>query len=456
MDGIDDDRTTQRRADFAHFTTLSDEEKFSFMIEHIATTNQGVINRLDEAFEAIHIQGANLEQATKQSTVGYNLLFQARKDLNNTVLRLETLPDSALSVGATPPTNASTGGGGRRTKTATPNEFKGESDAVDGFLADLWLLWQSDPIAYTSDAQKIGCALSYVKGGTAQVWKENAVKAMKDGTGYKTWSEFESDFVVSFKGGAQVEIAQRRMEVLRMEVLRQGGDSAVSYFAQLESLNKTAGFNETTLIMLVKRGVHQNIVEQVYRMVDMPTDYAGWKAAVLKQDGAYRAWRTFKNSQNSASGNPTPPRENKGNPTPTANPRNPTFSQSVGWKGPTFRQTDRAAGRNLTTVGVLVNAARPQRPQPPPILDQCQWRSTETRHRATLNSAATSVASMGTSSATVRSPPPDPTARGSSASLTKNPRPPRQRVSRVNRHLSPFPYTPVRNPTTDISLYVPE
>ncbi|KAF7321779.1 Retrotrans-gag domain-containing protein [Mycena kentingensis (nom. inval.)] len=283
MDGIDDDRTTQRRADFAHFTTLFDEEKFSFMIEHIATTNQG--------------------------------------DLNNTVLRLETSTDSASSVGATPPTNASTGGGGRRTKTATPNKFKGESDAVDGFLADLWLLWQSDPVAYTSDAQKIGSALSYVKGGTAQVWKENAVKAMKDGTGYKTWSEFESDFVVFFKGGAQVEIAQRRMEVLR-----QGGDSAVSYFAQLESLNKTVGFDETTLIMLVKRGVHQNIVEQVYRMVDMPTDYAGWKAAVLKQDGAYRAWRTFKNSQNSASGNPTPPRENKGNPSPTTNPRNPTFS----------------------------------------------------------------------------------------------------------------------------------
>jgi hypothetical protein len=88
--------------------------------------------------------------------------------------------------------------------------------------------------------------LSYMKDGSASQWANNVVLAMQtqDATGsYSTWADFRLAVLEAFKGIAQVEIAQAKMEKLR-----QGKSTATEYFTVLDSHNKTAAYDEVTLI----------------------------------------------------------------------------------------------------------------------------------------------------------------------------------------------------------------
>jgi hypothetical protein len=128
---------------------------------------------------------------------------------------------------------------------AAPCMFNGDSKQVDQFLADCWLNFNSNT-AYTTDSMKITFALSYIKDGSASQWANNVVLAMQtqDATGsYSTWVDFRLAVLEAFKGGVQVEIAQ-----VKLEKLRQGKSTVTEYFTVLDSLNKTAVYDEVTLI----------------------------------------------------------------------------------------------------------------------------------------------------------------------------------------------------------------
>ncbi|KAJ7627456.1 hypothetical protein FB45DRAFT_1029798 [Roridomyces roridus] len=127
-------------------------------------------------------------------------------------------------------------------------------------------------------------------------WAENVVKAMRNGSGtgaYTTYAVFEADIISSFKGGAQVEEAQSKMEHLR-----QANGTAMSYFTILDSYNRTAGYDDTTLIRLLKTGLSQEVVESIYEGVngELPKTYAGWKEETIKRDGLKRQFRVLKNT----------------------------------------------------------------------------------------------------------------------------------------------------------------
>jgi hypothetical protein len=164
---------------------------------------------------------------------------------------------------------------------------------VDQFLADCWLNFNGNT-AYATDSTKITFALSYMKDGSASQWANNVVLAMQtqDATGsYSTWADFRLAVLEAFKGGAQVEIAQAKMEKLR-----QGKSTATEYFTVLDSLNKTAAYDEVTLIRLLKRGIDDKVVRAVYSQSDLPVDYKGWKKQVIKHDGLNRAFRVMEGS----------------------------------------------------------------------------------------------------------------------------------------------------------------
>jgi hypothetical protein len=164
---------------------------------------------------------------------------------------------------------------------------------VDQFLADCWLNFNGNT-AYATDSTKITFALSYMKDGSASQWANNVVLAMQtqDATGsYSTWAEFHLAVLEAFKGGAQVEIAQAKMEKLW-----QGKSTATEYFTVLDSPNKTAAYNEVTLIWLLKRGINDKVVRAVYSQSDLPVDYKGWKKQVIKHDGLNWAYQVMEGS----------------------------------------------------------------------------------------------------------------------------------------------------------------
>jgi hypothetical protein len=164
---------------------------------------------------------------------------------------------------------------------------------VDQFLAECWLNFNGN-IAYTADSTKITFALSYTKDSSASRWANNVVLAMQtqDATGsYSTWETFCLTIIEAFKGGAQIEITQATIEKLR-----QGKSTATEYFTVLDSLNKTAAYDEVTLIRLLKCGIDEKVIRAVYGQSSLPLTYKDWKIQVIKHNRLNRAFRVMEGS----------------------------------------------------------------------------------------------------------------------------------------------------------------
>jgi hypothetical protein len=190
----------------------------------------------------------------------------------------------------------------RKVRVAAPNSFSGAAEEVDGFLSACWLNFQNDTV-YDTDRAKITFVLSYMKEGSAAIWADNVVKAMRNGEGtgsYTTYKTFEDDVIANFKGGAQVEEAQSKIERLV-----QGTGTATAYFTLLDALNKTAGYDDTTMIRLLKVGLNRQVVQGIYNGssgTGLPKTYEGWKLEAIKQDGVRQSWNVLSRTLLSGSG----------------------------------------------------------------------------------------------------------------------------------------------------------
>jgi hypothetical protein len=171
--------------------------------------------------------------------------------------------------------------------------FSGDSEQVDQFLADCWLNFNGNT-TYTADSTKITFALSYMKDGSASQWANNVVLAMQtqDATiSYSTWETFHLAIIEALKGGAQIEIAQAKMEKLR-----QGKSIATEYFTVLDSLNKMTAYDKVTLIRLLKHGIDEKVIKAVYGQSSLPLTYKDWNTQVIKHDRLNRTFRVMEGS----------------------------------------------------------------------------------------------------------------------------------------------------------------
>jgi hypothetical protein len=168
-------------------------------------------------------------------------------------------------------------------RVAAPTLFKGDSELVDSYLAEWWLHFL-DSLMYERDSAKIAFVLSYMKEGSAAAWANNIGQAMHnlkdpDTPLYQSYEVFKKNLIDAFKGGAQVGIAQAKIEKLC-----QGG-TATEYFTLLDTYNNTTSYNETTLIQLLKQGILKPVLQSVYGQTALLITYADWKVAVIKHDG---------------------------------------------------------------------------------------------------------------------------------------------------------------------------
>lgn len=226
---------------FALWTLLGD-------VSYLKAHGENLILR-----ETLSEMQAQALQASEEKISQNQLLAEAMRTLRDATSTHERCP--SLSAGGEVKVNT------KQPRVAAPRMFSGDSEQVDQFLADCWLNFNGNT-AYTADSTKITFALSYMKDGSASQWANNVVLAMQtqDATGsYSTWETFRLAVIEAFKGGAQIEIAQAKMEKLR-----QGKSMATEYFTVLDSLNKTAAYDEVTLIRLLKRGIVEKVIKVVY------------------------------------------------------------------------------------------------------------------------------------------------------------------------------------------------
>jgi hypothetical protein len=133
-----------------------------------------------------------------------------------------------------------------------------------------------------------------MKDSSASQWANNFVWAMQtqDATGsYLTWETFHLTVIEAYKGCAQIEITQAKMEKLC-----QGKSATTEYFTVLDSLNKTVVYNEVTLIHLLKCSIDEKVVKEVYRHSSLPLTYKDWKVQVIEHNGLNRTFRVMEGS----------------------------------------------------------------------------------------------------------------------------------------------------------------
>ncbi|KAJ7216251.1 hypothetical protein C8J57DRAFT_1538066 [Mycena rebaudengoi] len=158
----------------------------------------------------------------------------------------------------------------KQPRIAAPLVFNGKAKKVDQLITDCWLNFQGNTV-YDSEQAKITYCLSYMKEGGVAIFKEAVIS--------------------DFKGGAQVEIVQAKIEALY-----QGKATATMFFTILDTLNQAAGFDTVSLICQVKKGLDQKVLQAIYAQPALPTDYAGWKSAAIKHNGMHHAYATVNTS----------------------------------------------------------------------------------------------------------------------------------------------------------------
>ena len=167
-------------------------------------------------------------------------------------------------------------------KVAPPDIFDGTVSKSAAFLSQLSLFFHGRRNDFETDDDKIICALSYMKGGTAGPWANAKVKAYKGGVS-DTLDAFLKQFQDVFGDPDPAGTARHKLSLLKQE--SQTADEYVSAFREFKD---DTGYNDAALVDAFEKGLNQALVDSIYKLPEMPQTLEGWINWAVKLDRQYR------------------------------------------------------------------------------------------------------------------------------------------------------------------------
>ena len=126
---------------------------------------------------------------------------------------------------------------GSHMEVAKPAIFNGEASRVGGFIMACRLFLRTRIRGNTVEEQ-VQWILSYVQGGSADVWKENVMEEMEAGeVEYESAEEFLTTLRKEFAGGEEELV--KAAELRKME---QGGKSMEEYVQEFKRAARGSGY----------------------------------------------------------------------------------------------------------------------------------------------------------------------------------------------------------------------
>ena len=157
--------------------------------------------------------------------------------------------------------------------------FNGEAGKVGGFITACRLFLRMKLRGATVEEQ-VQWVLSYVQGGSADVWKENVMEELESGkVEHESVEEFLTSLKKEFGGGEEESV--KATELRRME---QGGKTMEEFVQEFKRTARGSGYEGRLLVEEFKRGMNGGIRRKLIEAENPPISIEQWYRRVTALD----------------------------------------------------------------------------------------------------------------------------------------------------------------------------
>jgi len=154
---------------------------------------------------------------------------------------------------------------GPHIEVAKPAIFNGEVGKVGGFITACRLFVRMK-LRGTSVEEQVQWVLSYVQGGSADIWKENVMEELKAGeVEYESVEEFLTSLRKEFCGGEE-----ELVKAAELRKIEQGGRTVEEFVQEFKRAARGSGYKGQPLIEEFKRGMNGGIQRKLMEAENLP------------------------------------------------------------------------------------------------------------------------------------------------------------------------------------------
>ena len=161
--------------------------------------------------------------------------------------------------------------------------FNGEAGRVGGFITACRLYIRMKLRGNTVEEQ-IQWILTYVQGGSVDVWKENMMDELESGEiEYETVEDFLTSLRREFGGGEEESV-----KAAELRKLEQGEKMMEEFVQEFKRAARGSGYEGRPLIEEFKRGMNRGIRRKLMEAENLPASIEQWYRRATALD---RNWR---------------------------------------------------------------------------------------------------------------------------------------------------------------------